>query len=171
VNDDKQCWYAIYTKPNAEKKLHARLIERGFEACLPMRWVEKVWSDRKKMIEEPVFKSYLFARCDDHGQHEIKALVGFSYFLRFGGYPVTIPDEQIEMLAQLNELHQEMEALPTQLVKGDRVRVLSGALKGKVGFLVQHCGKYKVGVNIAELGQTLLVTLPESDLVKEEVAA
>ncbi|MEC4725816.1 UpxY family transcription antiterminator [Shewanella sp. D64] len=169
--NNKQCWYAIYTKPNAEKKLHARLIERGFEACLPMRWVEKIWSDRKKIIEEPVFKSYLFARCDVHGQHEIKTLMGFSYFLRFGGYPVTIPDEQIEMLTELNKLHQEMEAQPISFAKGDRVRVLSGPLKGKIGSLVQHCGKHKVGVDITELGQTLLVTLPEAELIKEGVAA
>jgi transcription antitermination factor NusG len=55
-------WYALYTKPRAEKLVHQRLIEVEIEAFLPLQKTIRIWSDRKKMIEKPLLSSYVFVK-------------------------------------------------------------------------------------------------------------
>ena len=57
---EEKYWYALYTKPRWEKKIDAALLKKGIEAWCPLQKIEKQWSDRKKIIEEPLFKSYIF---------------------------------------------------------------------------------------------------------------
>ena len=45
-------WYAVYTKPRAEKKAALALTELGIEHYLPLQTSIKQWSDRKKKVEE-----------------------------------------------------------------------------------------------------------------------
>ena len=61
-------WYAVYTKPRWEKKVFALLSEKGFTAYCPLHKVRKRWSDRYKVIEEPVFKSYVFINITEENQ-------------------------------------------------------------------------------------------------------
>ncbi|MEK7198481.1 MAG: transcription termination/antitermination NusG family protein, partial [Bacteroidota bacterium] len=49
-------WYAVYTKPRWEKKIDTALIKKGVESWCPLQKVEKQWSDRKKIIEDPYLK-------------------------------------------------------------------------------------------------------------------
>ena len=55
-------WYAVYTKGRHEKAFERELRKKRIETFLPVRRVVRHWSDRKKLIEEPLFKSYLFVR-------------------------------------------------------------------------------------------------------------
>jgi transcriptional antiterminator RfaH len=55
-------WYAVYTKSRAEKKLHAQLSDKSINSFLPLRKELKLWSDRKKWVEEPLLPSYLFVQ-------------------------------------------------------------------------------------------------------------
>jgi hypothetical protein len=41
-------WYALYTKPRWEKKIHAALIRKNIESWCPVKRVENQWTDRKK---------------------------------------------------------------------------------------------------------------------------
>ena len=59
MEEDKK-WYALYTKPRWEKKIDASLIKKNIESWCPLQKIEKQWTDRKKIIEEPLFKSYIF---------------------------------------------------------------------------------------------------------------
>ena len=58
-------WYALYTKPRWEKKVYRLLSERGMEAYCPLNKVKKKWSDRIKLVEEPLFKSYVFVHTEE----------------------------------------------------------------------------------------------------------
>ena len=53
-------WYALYTRPRHEKTVYERLSEKEFDTYLPLVKRVSQWKDRKKKIEEPLFKSYLF---------------------------------------------------------------------------------------------------------------
>ena len=53
-------WYALYTKPRWEKKIDAQLKKKGVVCWCPLQKIEKQWTDRKKLIEEPLFRSYVF---------------------------------------------------------------------------------------------------------------
>jgi hypothetical protein len=53
-------WYALYTMPRHEKKLHTRLSELNVTSHLPTVRVLRNWHDRKKYLEMPLFPSYIF---------------------------------------------------------------------------------------------------------------
>ena len=53
-------WHALYVRSRSEKKVLSQLEEMGIEAYLPLVTKVKQWSDRRKKIEEPLFKSYVF---------------------------------------------------------------------------------------------------------------
>ncbi len=53
-------WYVLYTKSRNEKKLTQLLSEKGFDVYCPLQETVKQWSDRKKKVQEPIFKSYIF---------------------------------------------------------------------------------------------------------------
>ena len=42
--------------------------EKKIESYCPLNKVRKKWSDRMKTVEEPLFKSYVFARVNDEEQ-------------------------------------------------------------------------------------------------------
>lgn len=78
-------WYVMYTRPQHEKKVTIRLSELGFSCYLPIRKMLKIWHDRKKYVEEPLFQSYVFVHLngiEDYylGQH----LPGVLQYVRFG---------------------------------------------------------------------------------------
>ena len=60
-------WYVLYTAARAEKQVAARIeaegVEKGgVEAYLPLHRRRKKWSDRIKVVEEPLFRSYVFVK-------------------------------------------------------------------------------------------------------------
>ena len=60
IDTDK--WYVIKTMSRAEKKTAERLYSMGFTTYLPLQTTIKQWSDRKKWVHFPLFRSYVFAR-------------------------------------------------------------------------------------------------------------
>ena len=78
-------WYALYTKPRAEKKVSSELDFRGFENFLPLQTTIKQWSDRKKKVEIPLFNSYIFVRIDlEKYYYKILEIPGIVKFVKFG---------------------------------------------------------------------------------------
>ena len=64
IKDNKK-WFAIYVKSRCEKKVNEQLEDIGVESFLPLITRVKQWSDRKKKVEEPLFRSYLFVHISD----------------------------------------------------------------------------------------------------------
>ena len=57
-------WYAIYVRSRHEKKVHQLLLEIGIESSLPLIKTTRKWSDRKKKVEIPLFRGYVFVKID-----------------------------------------------------------------------------------------------------------
>lgn len=161
-------WYLVYTRPNAEKKFASRLIERGIESYLPLRSEIKKWSDRTKLVKEPLFKSYVFVNCKLSDLHYIKTILGFYHFISFGGYPVRIENKQIEIIKSIMRIYSDTKTISNRFVVGDEVSVINGPFKGMEGVLTALQGKKKVAIKIAHLDQSLLLNLPEAYLIKVE---
>ena len=64
-------WYVLYTKSRNEKLVAERLKEIGIETYCPVLKKVKQWSDRKKVVEEPLFKSYVFVRLEEHNRKDV----------------------------------------------------------------------------------------------------
>lgn len=159
-------WFALYTKPRNEKKALERLVAAGIESYLPLQRRLKQWSDRKKMVEEPLFRSYIFVRITPKDHYNVLNTFGIVRYITFEGKAVPIPDNQISLIKNLLEQDVEVEAVEEILEPGTRVEVKFGSLIGLMGELIEHKGKQKVVVRIEHISHALLVTLPAQYVTK-----
>ena len=160
-------WYAVHTKPRSEKKLAGRLNERGIEAYLPLRKTLKQWSDRKKMVEEPLITSYVFVNITKENYFEVLNTPGAVRYVWFCGKPAVIPPGQIHTLKLITSGNMDIDCVPSTLQKGTYVKVISGSLRGLTGELLNHAGKNKVLIRLDHLDKALLLTI--SPTLLEEV--
>jgi len=152
-------WYALYSRPRHEKKLADLLNEKGIEAYVPVRKVLKQWSDRKKMVEEPLIRSYCFVRARPEWYFEALNTHGAVRYVWFGGKPAPIPDRQITTLRILAGSNLEVEQVSCNLKPGTNVKITAGPLIGAIGELMSVSGKNKVIIRIDHLTTVLSVTI------------
>lgn len=160
----QKSWYAIYTKSRNEKKVYARLKEVGVETFLPMQKILKQWSDRKKWVEEPLFRSYLFVHITPDEYYKVLGILGVVKYITFEGIAVPVPDQQILAIKQfLNNEEDSLVSIESFQI-GDKVEIFRGALKGLLGNLVDLQGKQKVRIEVESIGQSIVLTIPRSYL-------
>ena len=158
-------WYAVYTKPRAEKKAAQALVSSGIETYMPLQTTLKQWSDRKKKVEEPLFKSYLFVRINyerDHllvlqQQHIVK-------FIRIGQDLVPVRDTIIHTIKLALQQTDELLLIPHSLKPSQMVKVIAGPFMGLLGTIERIQGSRLVGITIEQLGTRLLLRIPAAHL-------
>ena len=166
IESSEEKWYAIYTRPRAEKQLHKRLVDLGIESFLPLQKTYRIWSDRKKLIEKPLLNSYLFVHIKSKNFSLVYKVHGFVKFISFEGRPVSIPQNQIDNLRLLVNSDAEIEITSENFSKGDNVEVVSGSLVGLTGELIKIGNQNRVVVRIDKLDQNLILKIPKSFLRK-----
>lgn len=155
-------WYAIYTKPRWEKKVAELLLEKGIDHYLPLQKVLKQWSDRKKWIREPLFKSYIFVYITQEEYLPSLQTSGVVRFVAFEKRAVTIPPVQIEAIKTFVATGEEIIDEPINVKIGDRVMVTHGTLKGLEGTLVEISKKKRLRIMIEGIQQSLHLKIPAS---------
>ncbi|MDP1623911.1 MAG: UpxY family transcription antiterminator [Bacteroidales bacterium] len=152
-------WYAVYTRSRSEKKVMENLTAKGIEAYVPLRKVMRQWSDRKRMVEEPIIRSYCFVKVSNIEYYEVLNTPGAVRYIWFSGKPAVIPDRQIETLKAITGSDVEVECLPDTFQPGIRVRVNAGPLIGLSGELVNISNKKKVIIRIDHLNQVITLSI------------
>ena len=77
-------WIAVYTRPRHEKMVVQELINRGYESYLPILRERRKWNDRKKWVEFPMFRSYVFTRITFNQVLHVLKTVGVVKIIKFG---------------------------------------------------------------------------------------
>jgi transcription antitermination factor NusG len=154
-------WYAIYTKPRWEKKVNMVLERKGVEVWCPLQKVRKQWSDRKKIVEEPLFKSYIFVHINQNERTNVLMTDGVLNFVYYVGKPAIIRDEEIEIIKRY--LAEEQASISIQslnsLDENTRIKVSHGVFMNSTGTIVKG-GKKKVYVKLESLDQVMIVEFP-----------
>lgn len=146
-------WHAVYVKSRAEKKLYAELEQKGIEAYLPLLSLKKQWSDRVKIVEEPLLKGYLFVRVGLKEYVEVLKASGALAYVVFSGKAAVIPDNQIQALRLfLEKANSRVQVSSEQIQKGQRVKVVAGVLAGLEGEIVELRGKKRIVLRFESLG-------------------
>ena len=127
MNENKK-WFAVYTRPRWEKKVAEILTRRKIENYCPINKVVRQWSDRKKVIHEPLFTSYVFVRVSESDITSLKQSNGVINVVNWLGKPAVIRDSEIEAIRKFlsEHLNIKLEQMPVNV--NDKVRVLSGPL-------------------------------------------
>lgn len=157
-------WFAIYVKSRSEKKVLKLLEDIGVESFLPLITRVKQWSDRKKKVEEPLFRSYLFVNIPLSDYYTVLNINGVVKFISFEKKPVPVPDNQIIAIKEyLNDT--ELHSINYEDFKeGELVRVKTGQMKDLVGRFVKINGKHRVIIDIEAVGQSLAVNVARSNV-------
>lgn len=160
---DLNHWYAIYTKPRAEKKVFERLCEYGYEAYLPLVTSVREWSDRKKKVTSPLISGYVFVKINRELLFDTLKVQGTLGVLRYLGKPAIIRDCEIENLKILIGGGAELEKLNSAIfVKGDLVDVVSGPFQGLRGVSLIVQGKQRIIVQVEAVDSQFVVNVPQA---------
>jgi transcriptional antiterminator RfaH len=159
-------WYAIYTRPRAEKLVYQRLVEIGVETYLPLQKTFRMWSDRKKLVEKPLLSSYVFVKTAKKAFPMVYKTNGVVKFISFEGQPVSIPQKQIDNLRLIIDSDAEVEVSSEKFAPGDNVEVINGSLAGLTGELIKIGSHNRVVVRIDRLDQNLILKIPQVFLKK-----
>ena len=158
-------WYAIYTRANGEKKLLSSLVEKNIECYLPLKKSLKSWSDRKKWVEEPLFRCYIFVKVCYKDFFTALNTPGVVCFVSFGGKAQPIPELQIiNIKAFLNQCDREVTLTYERLQKGVSVEVLHGTLKGVIGEVINICGQSRLVMRIDSMNCSLYANISKDEV-------
>lgn len=157
-------WYALYTKPRWEKKVADLLGNKQIEHYCPLQKIERNWSDRKKIVLEPLFKSYVLVRLAPKAHIPVLQTDGVLNFVTFQGKPAVIRDEEIEIVKLFLQDHDNIQVERIDLNINDEVTIINGPLMQQKGQVQEVKGKV-VKVLLPTLGFAL-VAIDKNNLAK-----
>ena len=133
--------YVLYTKSHHEKFVESQLLKKEIEAFTPKITLRKRWSDRVKLIEKPLFKSYCFAKFSLTDKIKIVSQLGVVNIVHFNNQYLPVPDSVINSLKILTENKIKLGPYP-YLKIGKKIVIGNGPLKGLEGYIVEKRNKH-----------------------------
>jgi transcription antitermination factor NusG len=153
----------VYTRPRWEKKVNQLLIEKGLESYCPLNKVRRKWSDRVKIVEEPLFKSYVFVKVSDDDRTAVRMTNGAINFVYWDGKPAVIKEKEIIAIKRFLNEYENVEAVPADLKINQRVRITNGTLMDQEGKVLDIRHK-TARVAIDSLGYILVAYIDRTKL-------
>jgi transcription antitermination factor NusG len=156
---EENSWYVIQTRSRFEKKCASLFEKMGVPVYLPLQKKMKVWSDRMKEVEEPLFRGYLFVKFTESERYRILNVPGIVRFVSFGGKYATLNNKQIDMVQKAISSDLDLELVDIKLTPGQEVLINSGPFKDNYARLVRHKGKGKLLLVIDSIGKGILLEI------------
>jgi len=153
-------WFAVRTRPRHEKVVTKQLETSGIESFLPLSPQVRSWSDRRKVIELPLFPGYVFIRTSQATQARVQVFRarGVLSFVGIKNQPTPIPESQIGAVRSLMQAQLECRPHP-YLNIGQRVRIQSGVLQGLEGILVRIANDQSLIVSVDLIQRSVAIRL------------
>lgn len=156
-------WYAVYTRPRWEKKVAENLVRKKVECYCPINKVIRQWSDRKKIVHEPLFTSYVFVRVEETELSMLRETHGVINLVYWLGKPAVIRDIEIEIIRRFLNEHFNIQLQKTPISINDRVRILGGPLMEMEGQVLSLKNK-TVKVALPSLGYLMYAEVESSNV-------
>lgn len=153
---------SVYKTPMGKKV--AQLLTRNeiINYC-PLNKVHRQWSDRKKVILEPLFKSYVFVQIAPNQQLAVRQTEGVINFLYWLGRPALIKDKEIEVIKRFMNDHDNVQLRKISVSLHDKVRITNGPLMMREGNVLEI--KHKtVKILLPSLGYTLVAEIEKTNV-------
>jgi len=152
-------WLVFYTKPRSEFKAESEMKAAGFEVYLPTITEIKNWSDRKKKITKPLFRSYIFAFCSEAERLKILKIEEIVTTVGIQGVPSIIPVQQIDAIKKLLEVATTIQ-VTEKILKDTPVRIIDGPFAGIEAIVQNQNSQTKISVVIETLNRTITAIIP-----------
>jgi transcription antitermination factor NusG len=161
VTDAGVNWYAVRVRSCAEFVVAAGLRARDLDTFLPVYESSRRWSDRKTIIQVPLFPGYVFSRFVPTRRLPVLMTSGVVNIVSFGTEPVPVPDIEIDSIRRIIEARTQLLSNP-YLAVGKRVEVVQGALKGVIGTILARKSGCRLVVSVHLLQRSVAVEMDVS---------
>ena len=158
-------WYVVYTKPRWEKKVAVLLTDKGIENYCPLNRVSKKWSDRKKVVLEPLFKGYVFVALAITNKWEVKNTEGILNFVHWNGKPAVVKEKEINIIKKFLQEFDDIKVTNSKVLPKDEVEIKQGLLMNFKGIVLEVIGN-SAKVKIEGMGITLTAIFDKKNLDK-----
>jgi transcriptional antiterminator RfaH len=158
MNNFNLGWYLIYTFPRHEKRVIQQLQENDVESFFPTYKTVRQWHDRKRIIESPLFPSYVFVKLRNiedfyYGQH----ISGVANYVRFGKQLARMDQKTIDQISLVARHGEGLWVSEEQFRPGQQVVITKGPLCGLSCEVVHANETRKILVRVDLLQRNILI--------------
>lgn len=146
-------WYILYTACKAEKQVEQRILAEGVEVYLPLHLAPRRWSDRIKLVEVPLFQSYIFVRTTDEVLRLLNKISGVARIVYYNGAPAMVRDSEIQAIRDFCENARGLEC---SFAVDEEVLIACGPLRNMQG-KIKRTANGQLLLHIAQIGMTVCV--------------
>lgn len=165
----KTGWYVLYVRSRHERKVNELLKESKLESFLPLIKTVRKWSDRKKVVELPLFPSYVFVKITSAKDfYKASSIDGACTFIRCSGQYSVVEEEEITRIKfmvgsdDITDISSNSEILET----GEKAIIQYGSLSGLECEVVKANKGHKILVRLNSINQSITATVPSHYLTK-----
>ena len=158
-------WYALTVKPQHEFRVFQGLEGIAeVEGFLPFFKDKRIWSDRVKIVDAPLFPGYVFARFV-YPEFRVPVLraSGVRSIVGSAGAPSPLAEKEIATIRTLVNSTYPIRPWPF-LREGHRVRIGHGPLRGVEGIIIEQKDEWRMVVSVELLQRSVSVLLDRSVL-------
>lgn len=135
-------WMVVYTRSKYEKKVDQLLKLKNIQSFCPLVKSRRRWADRYKMVEAPLFTSYVFVCINVHEHLPVLQTVGVVGFVNYCNKPAVVPFSDIEHIRGLLQKYEDIESVSLKSLRiGDQVKVKNGIFFDYYGEILEIHGK------------------------------
>lgn len=156
-------WIAVYTKSRHEQIVINELSKKDIESFCPMFKERRQWSDRKKWVHFPLFRSYVFARIHLKENIFVLQTIGVNKIVKFQNKISIIPDQVINDIKNIVDGGYKIQQVD-YFIKGDEVSVVSGPLKGVNGIIQDLKGDSRLIMKVEAIRQAFSIEISSEQL-------
>lgn len=151
-------WYLIYTLARQEKKVVQQLTESKVECFFPTSKAVHQWHDRKKVMDTPLFPSYVFVNLKSlkefyYGQH----VTGAAYYVRFGKQFARVDQQIINQITLAAQHGEDLSVSAEAFQPGQVLLINKGPLCGLSCEVVKYKGAKRILVRVDLLQRNILI--------------
>jgi transcription antitermination factor NusG len=158
-------WFALRVRSNFERPVSDLLNAKGVEEFLPTYRSRRMWSDRIREVDVPLFPGYVFCRIPAEARGLVLATTGVVNIVGVQHQPLPIADEEIAAVRKMIMSRAAVEPWPFTRV-GQLVKIRSGSLAGVEGILLMIKDSCRLVISISILGRSVAVEIDAAYIVK-----
>lgn len=161
-------WKVLYVGSRKEKSVAELLGREGIEYYLPLIKKMRQWSDRKKMVEMPLFNSYVFVRPTAMQRDKALQVPGVVKYLRYNDGDAQVRENEIELIRTLISGGRDMSSFDDgqQFSAGEEIEVISGPMKGLQGLVMHNSSGQYLKIQFSGMGNGLNVFVMKGEIKK-----
>jgi transcription antitermination factor NusG len=162
-------WYAVRVRQRTEKLTAQLLEQKEYRPFLPTYVLKRRWSDRVKIVDQPLFPGYLFCKLDPRVRLPVLTTPGVISIVGAGNQPMPISDAELDAVRRIVGSAAAAEPWP-YLQCGDKVTISDGPLRGVEGILVVVKDCCRMVVSITLLRRSVAVEVDSQAVLPSAVA-